>query len=192
MNSELIGAAAGTARTSAGTPTESARRPTARPRARSAAKSPTPPSHTIAPIVGSAPCGATEMTPASNEFRTTLLTVVGMWMPHWSVLPGTPPAWRISLPSPQYRQAASLLMNDTGSMRSFSIPKAASPASPGRSVQRHARASAASARTCAAGERHRNAAAQSAAVTTASVTANDVRPIASRIASTVAVSAATV
>ena len=191
MNSELIGAAAGMARTSAGTPTDRARSPTARPSARSAAKRPTPPSHTIAVIVGSTPWGATEITPASNEFRTTLLTVVGMCRPHWSVLPGTPPAWRISVPSPQYRQAASLLMKDAGSRRSFSTANAAIPASPGRSVQRQALASTASARRCARGERHRNAAAHSATVTAASVAANEVRPITSAIASTVAVSAAT-
>ena len=49
----------------------------------------------------SAPLGATEAIPASNEFRTTLLTVVGMWIPHWSVVDGTPPARRISSPSAQ-------------------------------------------------------------------------------------------
>ena len=83
--------------------TAPARIPSSRPRASSAAATPTAERMVSARIGGSGPPPVKRLTPPSNAFSATLLTVGTCSTPHWTVCAGIRPASAISSPSAQYR-----------------------------------------------------------------------------------------
>ena len=84
--------------------TAPARIPSSRPNARSAVATPTAERTVSARIGASGPPPVRRLTPASNAFSATLLTVGTCSTPHWTVCAGIRPASAISSPSAQYRK----------------------------------------------------------------------------------------